>query len=108
MPITKGLDLDVSDREDRYSDFGTTNNAKLSVRYQPIDSVTFRGAASTGFRAPTLNQLYSPPFLTASNSRHHGIRESVLLTGQLQCGVDSNCLRLAGTGVERRKQKPEA
>ncbi len=29
VPITKGLDLDISDRQDRYSDFGTTNNAKL-------------------------------------------------------------------------------
>jgi iron complex outermembrane receptor protein len=68
MPITKALDLDVSDRQDRYSDFGTTNNAKISVRYQPISSLTFRGAASTGFRAPTLFQLDSPPFLTASDS----------------------------------------
>jgi iron complex outermembrane receptor protein len=68
VPITKALDLDVSDREDRYSDFGTTNNAKLSVRYQPVDFLTFRGAVSTGFRAPSLFQLYSPPFLTASDS----------------------------------------
>jgi iron complex outermembrane receptor protein len=68
VPISKGLDLDVSDREDRYSDFGTTNNAKLSVRYQPVDFLTLRGAASTGFRAPTLFQLYSSPFLTASDS----------------------------------------
>jgi iron complex outermembrane recepter protein len=68
MPITKSLDLDVSDREDRYSDFGNTNNAKLSVRYQPVDFLTVRGAASTGFRAPSLFQLYSPPFLTASDS----------------------------------------
>jgi iron complex outermembrane receptor protein len=68
MPITKSLDLDVSDREDRYSDFGNTNNPKLSVRYQPVDFLTFRGAASTGFRAPSLFQLYSPPFLTASDS----------------------------------------
>jgi iron complex outermembrane recepter protein len=68
VPITKGLDLDVSDRQDRYSDFGTTNNAKLSVRYQPVDFLTVRGAASTGFRAPTLYQLYSPPFLAASDS----------------------------------------
>jgi iron complex outermembrane recepter protein len=68
VPISKSLDLDVSDREDRYSDFGTTNNGKVSVRYQPIDSVTFRGAASTGFRAPTLFQLYSESFLTASDS----------------------------------------
>jgi iron complex outermembrane recepter protein len=68
MPIAKSLDLDVSDREDRYSDFGLTNNAKVSLRYQPVDFMTFRGAASTGFRAPTLFQLYSPPFLTASDS----------------------------------------
>jgi iron complex outermembrane receptor protein len=68
LPITKSLDLDVSDREDRYSDFGNTNNAKLSVRYQPVDFLTLRGAASTGFRAPSLFQLYSPPFLTASDS----------------------------------------
>jgi iron complex outermembrane receptor protein len=68
MPITKALDLDISDRQDRYSDFGTTNNAKLSARYQPADFLTVRGAASTGFRAPTLYQLYSPPFLAASDS----------------------------------------
>ncbi len=66
LPITKGFDLDVSDRQDRYSDFGTTNNAKLSVRYQPVDFFTVRAAASTGFRAPSLYQLYSPAFLTAS------------------------------------------
>jgi iron complex outermembrane recepter protein len=68
VPITKALDLDISDRQDRYSDFGTTNNAKLSVRYQPVEFLTLRGTASTGFRAPTLNNLYSPGFLAASTS----------------------------------------
>ena len=68
VPITKALDLDISDRQDRYSDFGTTNNAKVSLRYQPLDFLTFRGNASTGFRAPTLNNLYNPPFLAASTS----------------------------------------
>ena len=68
VPITKALDVDISDRQDRYSDFGTTNNAKLSVRYQPLDMLTFRGNASTGFRAPTLYNLYAPPFLTASSA----------------------------------------
>lgn len=68
VPVTKALDIDIADRQDRYSDFGTTNNPKLAVRYQPVEFLTFRGAASTGFRAPTLFQLYSPPFLTASDS----------------------------------------
>jgi iron complex outermembrane recepter protein len=67
-PITKGLDLDLSDRQDRYSDFGTTNNAKVQVRYQPLEILTLRGTASTGFRAPTLFDLYQGPSLAASSS----------------------------------------
>ncbi len=72
VPITKALDLDISDRQDRYSDFGTTNNAKIQVRYQPIDILTLRGTASTGFRAPTLYQLYQGPSLSASTSGNMG------------------------------------
>ena len=68
MPMAKNLDVDLSDREDRYSDFGRTNNAKLKVRYQPFDFLTFRGSASTGFRAPTLYNLYSSNYLAASSS----------------------------------------
>ena len=68
VPITKSFDLDISDRQDRYSDFGTTNNAKVQVRYQPTSFLTLRGSASTGFRAPTLNNLFSPPFLAASSA----------------------------------------
>ena len=67
VPITKGLDLDLSDRQDRYSDFGRTNNAKVALRYEASSILTFRGTASTGFRAPTLYNLYSPPFLSASS-----------------------------------------
>ncbi|EQD60543.1 TonB-dependent receptor, partial [mine drainage metagenome] len=32
VPMGSHLDVDLSDREDRYSDFGTTNNGKLAVR----------------------------------------------------------------------------
>jgi iron complex outermembrane receptor protein len=60
VPVTKALEFTISDREDLYSDFGQTNNGKISFRYQPISNLTFRGAASTGFRAPSLVDLYSP------------------------------------------------
>jgi iron complex outermembrane receptor protein len=66
VPMSSHLDVDVSAREDRYSDFGQTTNGKLSVRYQPSHYVTFRGSASTGFRAPTLNNLYGPNVLGAT------------------------------------------
>ncbi len=65
VPVTHELDFTVSDREDVYSDFGETNNGKLSFRYQPFSILTFRGAASTGFRAPSLVNLYQPQFLGA-------------------------------------------
>ncbi|MGA3158356.1 MAG: TonB-dependent receptor, partial [Steroidobacteraceae bacterium] len=68
LPFTKQIDLDVSDREDRYSDFGSTNNGKLALSYAPTSFLKFRGTASTGFRAPTLYSLYSPNFLAASSS----------------------------------------
>ncbi|MGH8254870.1 MAG: TonB-dependent receptor plug domain-containing protein [Steroidobacteraceae bacterium] len=66
VPMSSHLDVDVSAREDRYSDFGQTTNGKLSVRYQPSRFVTFRGSASTGFRAPTLVNLYAPNVLGAT------------------------------------------
>ena len=72
LPILKSLDLDVSDREDRYSDFGRTNNGKVSVRYQPADFLTFRGTASTGFRAPTLFNLNATDSLSASSGSSIG------------------------------------
>ncbi len=68
VPMSSQLDVDISDREDRYSDFGHTNNGKVTVRYQPSRYVTFRGAASTGFRAPTLFDLYDPNTMSASTS----------------------------------------
>jgi len=73
VPMAKGLDLDVSDRQDRYSDFGLTNNGKLALRYQPFEILTFRGTASTGFRAPTLYDLYKPNNLSASTSGNMGL-----------------------------------
>jgi iron complex outermembrane recepter protein len=66
VPVSKNFDIDLSDREDRYSDFGRTNNGKISLRYQPASYLTFRGTASTGFRAPTLYDLYNPVSLAAA------------------------------------------
>ena len=60
VPVSSQAEFTVSDRQDRYSDFGTTNNAKVSFRYQPFSILKIRGAASTGFRAPTLVEEYSP------------------------------------------------
>ncbi len=45
-------------RFENYSDFGSTTNFKLATRYKLTDNINIRGAASTGFRAPSLAQIY--------------------------------------------------
>lgn len=45
-------------RYENYSDFGNTFNGKLSARAALSDSFSLRGSASTGFRAPSMQQIY--------------------------------------------------
>lgn len=45
-------------RFENYSDFGSTFNFKLASRVKFSDNFSIRGSISTGFRAPSLAQLY--------------------------------------------------
>ena len=59
-------ELDVTDnflisgalRFENYSDFGSTLNGKFSTRLKASKNINFRGSISTGFRAPSLAQVY--------------------------------------------------
>lgn len=54
----EGLTLGAAARGEHYSDFGDTLNGKLSARYDFAPWIAVRGAVSTGFRAPSLQQQY--------------------------------------------------
>lgn len=45
-------------RYEDYSDFGSNTSGKISARYDFTPAFALRGAASTGFRAPSLQQQY--------------------------------------------------
>jgi iron complex outermembrane recepter protein len=45
-------------RFENYSDFGSTTNFKFATRYKLTPNINLRGAISTGFRAPSLHQIY--------------------------------------------------
>lgn len=49
---------DLAGRFENYSDFGNTINGKLALRYEYAKGYSIRGAVSTGFRAPSLQQKY--------------------------------------------------
>lgn len=56
--LTDALLLGVAGRAEHYTDFGDTANGKVSLRYDVAPWLAFRGTASTGFRAPSLQQQY--------------------------------------------------
>jgi iron complex outermembrane receptor protein len=50
--------LSAALRYDDYSDFGDTSNFKLAASYTLSETVKLRGATSTGFRAPSMQQQF--------------------------------------------------
>ncbi|MDQ5870818.1 MAG: TonB-dependent receptor [Acidobacteriota bacterium] len=50
------LRLGLAGRFEHYTDFGNTSDYKLTARVEATKQLVFRGAASTGFRAPSLGQ----------------------------------------------------
>ncbi len=52
------LTTQVALRHERYSDFGSTTNGKLAASFRLNPALMLRGAASTGFRAPSLQQVF--------------------------------------------------
>jgi iron complex outermembrane receptor protein len=60
LDLTKDFLVNGTVRAENYSDFGNTMVGKFSTRYKFLeDKVTLRGSASTGFRAPSLQQIYT-------------------------------------------------
>jgi iron complex outermembrane recepter protein len=68
IPVIKNLDLNLAARYDSYSDVGSTTNWKGNVRWQPTQQLLVRGSYGTGFRAPTLTDLWDPQVLQTSGT----------------------------------------
>ena len=69
IPVVKGLEAQLAARFDRYSDFGNTTNPKIALRWQPAKTLLLRTAYGTGFRAPTLPDLFTPLSRTFTDFR---------------------------------------
>ncbi|MBY0476588.1 MAG: TonB-dependent receptor [Chitinophagaceae bacterium] len=58
--VTKDFLINAAIRGEKYSDFGDAFVWKASTRYKLADGkAVIRASASTGFRAPTLHQIYT-------------------------------------------------
>ena len=58
LPLQENVEMQLALRGENYSDFGTTVNPKVAIKYQPSDTTMLRASAGTAFRAPSLPELY--------------------------------------------------
>ncbi|WP_284462314.1 TonB-dependent receptor [Chryseobacterium sp.] len=99
--FTNWLLVDAAARYENYSDFGSTFNYKLASRIKVAPNFNVRLAGSTGFRAPSIHQIYynvtSSLFVTSPQ-----LPSGVLL----DVGTFSNDSEVAGAlGMPKLKQE---
>ncbi|MES2544785.1 MAG: TonB-dependent receptor [Bacteroidota bacterium] len=58
LDITESVLISAAARYENYSDFGSTLNGKFATRIKASKNINIRGSVSTGFRAPSLAQIY--------------------------------------------------
>ena len=115
FPITRTFEVTLAARYDDYSDFGSTFNPKVGLRWQPIRQVLFRGSYNTGFRAPTLYDIYQPIGLSFTSDAYN---DPVFCPGGTPVGsapasvvcdqqVQTRTSGPAGTGLPVSSLKPE-
>lgn len=84
LNFTNWLLVDAAARYENYSDFGSTFNYKLASRIKVAPNFNVRFAGSTGFRAPSIHQIY------------YNVTSTLFTGGQLlEVGTYSNDSRLA-------------
>lgn len=96
-------ELDVSDdfmlgtalRYENYSDFGNTLNFKLAYKFKIDEHLSLRGSFGTGFRAPSLAQIY---FNTSFTNFNGSGASEVLLAGNGSAVTE-------GFGIDKLKEE---
>ena len=99
LPVNKKLTLNGAARYDNYSDVGSTFNPKVSFKFTESKDLMFRGAASKGFRAPTLNEFggYIPTVANTSTTDKYTDPLYCTTTGTNKTGVTPPAALMTGS-----------
>ena len=85
IPILKNLEASLAGRYDRYSDFGSTTNPKVGLKYKVLPNLALRATYAEGFRAPAITETTQTP----SRGFYDGIRDPKLCP--TQDPTNANC-----------------
>ncbi len=58
IAVSPNLDLNLSVRNDKHDNFGSHQSWRAAVAYRPIEGTVVRGVVGSGYRAPSLYELY--------------------------------------------------
>ena len=97
IPVLKTLEVNLTARDDKYNDVGNTANWKGSFKWRPVQQLALRGSYSTGFRAPSLVDLWTPQTL--------GTSEQFTDPGTKQTGLQVNSLTGGNPNLKPEKSK---
>ncbi len=92
LPVMTTVEATVAARYDRYSDFGSTTNPKVGLKWKPLPNFVMRSSYSTGFRAPTLPQINKA-----------AIRSFQAVNDPIRCPVtnsDDDCGRIGSVSAQ--------
>jgi iron complex outermembrane receptor protein len=105
VPIVKTLEANFQVRYDHYSDFGSTTNPKVSLRWQPTESFLARGSYGKGFRAPALADLFQPLLQTNTNNSFDDPVRCPVTGLVIDCNLQFKSLRGGNPTLKPEKSK---
>lgn len=111
LPFTRTLEAQVALRFDDYNDVGNTTNPKVGLRWSPTKQIVVRSSYGTGFRAPTLADLYTPVRTGQTNGVYNDLLGCVQRgsidnrTNPDYCGIQPDKLRGGSPNLKPEKSK---
>ncbi len=96
-PFSKTVEMQFALRHDDYQGVGGANSPKIGLRYQPNKALLFRASVGSGFRAPSLSDLYRPTVYS----------NTATLPDPVSCAANDNDLSVcADNWATRRYSNP--
>jgi iron complex outermembrane receptor protein len=105
VPITRALEANVAVRFDDYGDVGNTTNPKASLRWTPVKSLLLRTSYGTGFRAPSLPELFNPAFFGATGGNYDDPVRCPVTGSPRDCNTQFTSKQGGNTDLKPEKSK---
>jgi iron complex outermembrane receptor protein len=103
LDITEDLLVEGAVRLENYSDFGKVTTGKIAMRYSILDNLSVRASVSTGYRAPSLQELNYTHTATAFYLDASGVLQP---SDETTYPTNSTAARVLGIqGLKQEKSK---